>query len=258
MIFSLFGRLFSSAPLRVLVTTLVVVSQLCLPTATSFSTTWATRFRDRNFAASKHFYSNDYYGSAGDYAGGSEADEAWRILKVRLQRLRLDVLETELQRPPNPQLSACDFVQLLLQCILEYEDPLPEAGFRLLLRTATEDWKRTLYKSVGAPGHANEEVVASALGGAIARPDNQYALLVGEAEDYVISFPFEPLDYYDGTAWVECRLRDKQTNSLLVTTGWELRQNKEGAWMVAGLDWHDFRDRYRPGVGREEWMRLCQ
>ena len=30
------------------------------------------------------------------------------------------------------------------------------------------------------------------------------------------------LDFYDGTCWVECALRDKKDNSLLVMTGWQL------------------------------------
>lgn len=194
-----------------------------------------------------------YSNNANEDVGGE-----WNVLNERLQILRLDMLEKELQRPPNPRLSACDFVQDLLQCILDNEDPLPDAGFRLLLRTATDEWKGQLFKSVGAPAGASEEVVASALGEAIGRPDNQFALLVGEAEEYVPTFPFEPLDYFDGTAWVECRLRDKQDDSLLVSTGWELRRNQDKAWVVNGIVWHDFRDQYRPGVGQEEWMRVCR
>lgn len=191
----------------------------------------------------------------------------WQVLNQRLEQMRLDVLEQELQRPPNPQLSATEFVQRLLQCVWDNADPLPEAGFRLLLRTATDEWKAALYASVGAPATANQDVVASALGDAMGRPDNQYAILVGsggsnnDSDDtrmeYAPCFPTEPLDYFDGTAWVECHLRDKRDNSLLVSTGWQLKRNAEGAWMVAGIDWQDFRDQFRPGIGREEWMRIC-
>uniref|UniRef100_A0A7S3LF56 Uncharacterized protein n=1 Tax=Amphora coffeiformis TaxID=265554 RepID=A0A7S3LF56_9STRA len=187
----------------------------------------------------------------------SAFDGSMKILNERLQQLRLEVLEKEVERPPNARLSACDFVKELLRCILENEDPLPESGFRVLLRTATDEWRDAIYHSVGAPPNASEDVVASALGEAIGRPDNQYALLVGEAEEYFPTFPFEPLDYFDGTAWVECRLRDKKDDSLLVSTGWQLQRNSEGAWMVAGMDWQDFREKFRPGVGRQEWMRVC-
>lgn len=216
-------------------------------------------------------YNND----KGNYPN-SDQGGGWQVLNQRLHQIRLDVLEKELQMPPNPRLSAVEFVQQLLQHVLHNEDPLPESGFRLLLRTATDEWKRALYDSVGAPLTASEDVVASALGEAMGRPDNQYALLVGgQADDdddssdkhhhyqpaivqtYIPTFPSEPLDYYDGTAWVECRLRDPADNSLLVSTGWELRRNQEGAWMVARMDWQDFRDKFRPGVGREEWMRVC-
>ena len=194
-------------------------------------------------------------------------DASWEVLNQRLGKLRLDVLEKEVSRPPNAQLSACDFVQELLDGILHNEDPLPESGFRLLLRTATDEWKQALYQSVAAPPNAPEDVVASALGQAMARPGNQYALLVddepthGKDKDhpaYIATFPFEPLDYFDGTAWVECRLRDPTDGTLLVSTGWTLQRNEQGAWLVAGLDWQDFRDGFRPGVGRQEWMRICE
>jgi hypothetical protein len=90
------------------------------------------------------------------------------------------------------------------------------------------------------------------------RPDNQYAIVVGEAEDFVPTFPSDPLEYPDGTCWLECRFRSKEDNSLLVTTGWNLQKRKsDGAWLVDGIDWHDFRDEFAPGIGQEEWNRIC-
>ena len=212
------------------------------------------------------FYSND--GNDNDNNNANTDEQDWQLLNQRLQQMRLEVMEQELARPPHANLSATDFVQQLLACIWQHEDPTPEAGFRLLLRTATAEWKAALYSAVGAPLTANEDVVASALGQAMGRPDNQYAILVGVSDsntnddeqtvqEYIPTFPAEPLDYYDGTAWVECRLRDKRDNSLLVSTGWQLRRREDGAWMVAGIDWQDFRDKFRPGIGREEWMRIC-
>lgn len=229
------------------------------------------------------FYSNDDgyddTNNNNNNANPNAAADDWQLLHQRLQRMRLEVMEQELTtRPPQAHLSATDFVQQLLACIWQHEDPTPEAGFRVLLRTATVEWKTALYQAVGAPLTAAEDVVASALGQAMGRPDNQYAILVGVSDtasndndtddenddddqavqEYVPTFPAEPLDYYDGTAWVECRLRDKRDNSLLVSTGWQLRRrDTDGAWMVAGIDWQDFRDKFRPGIGREEWMRIC-
>lgn len=204
---------------------------------------------------------NDNHAGQEDSAASSSSAD-WQILKDRVWQCRAQGLEKEVQRytTQHPQVSACDFVQQLLQNMYHNEDPLPESGFRYLLRSATSEWKRALYNAVGAPSTAHEDVVASALGEAMGRPNNQYALLVGEAdEDYVLTFPGEPLDYYDGTAWVECRLRHQSNNSLLAILGFQLIQNpdNDGAWLVAGMDWQDFRDKFRPGIGREEWMRIC-
>ena len=35
------------------------------------------------------------------------------------------------------------------------------------------------------------------------------------------------------------------------------RREDDGAWLIDGIDWQDFRDDYRPGIGREEWERIC-
>jgi hypothetical protein len=55
---------------------------------------------------------------------------------------------------------------------------------------------------------------------------------------------------------VECRLRNKQTDFLLIVIGWSLQQSGD-KWLVDGMDWQDFREKYRPGIGREEWERIC-
>jgi len=180
-----------------------------------------------------------------------------QLLEERLNELRAHVMEEEFSRPPNPDLKPVDFIIELLRGLWNNSDPLPDSGFRLLLRASTRDWRRKLYESVGAPHDAKEEVVVSALGEAMGRPHNQFAILVGEAEHYVATFPTDPLDYSDGTAWVECRLRDHKDDSLLAVTGWQLKQREDGAWLVDAIDWQDFRDEFRPGIGREEWMRIC-
>jgi len=75
---------------------------------------------------------------------------------------------------------------------------------------------------------------------------------------YTTEFPWDTLDYYDGTAWLECRIRDLETDNLLVVLGWSMEQREsDGSWLIAGIDWQDFREKYRPGIGREEWERIC-
>ena len=33
--------------------------------------------------------------------------------------------------------------------------------------------------------------------------------------------------------------------------------NTDDCWLLDGIDWQDFRDEFRPGLGREEWERIC-
>ena len=180
-----------------------------------------------------------------------------QLLQERLTEIRRSVLEEEVRRPPNPNLTPQEFVAELLQALYNNGDPLPDSGFRSLLRSSTKSWRRELYRAVAAPQTADEEPVASALGEAMGRPHNQFAILVGEDELFEISFPTEPLDYGDGSCWLECTLRDAKNGQLLVVTGWSLLQRStDGSWLVDRIDWQDFREEFRPGIGREEWMRL--
>lgn len=68
---------------------------------------------------------------------------------------------------------------------------------------------------------------------------------------YEIEFSHDTLDYYDGTSWLECRLRDGKSDALLAVLGWSMKLREDG------IDWQDFRDEYRPGIGRDEWERIC-
>lgn len=186
------------------------------------------------------------------------------ILQERLDRLRIEIAQEELRRPPHPNFSAQQLIEEVLEALLNPYDPLPDAGFRTMLRTATHKWRRAICHSIGISSRnskmVREDLAASALGVAMERlpQKNQFAILVGEGDyEYILDFPMgNSLDYEDGTCWVECRLRDKETNKLLVITGWTLRQRDEdGAWLVDSIDWQDFRDEFRPGIGREEsWM----
>lgn len=235
--------------------------------------------------------SNLRYGS-NDHNNNNNNDAAfdWPVLQARLDEMRLQICEHEnFHQPPNANLDAYDFVSELLHGLWDHSNPLPDAGMRRLLRSSTPSWREQLYQSVGAPfPTANVDVVASALHEAMARPDNQFALLLEEtsthhqqhqttrtrsrsihhhdreqdAEEevaYRISFPHEALDYGDGTCWLECHLRSaNDDDKLLVSTGWELRRRaSDNAWLVHRIDWQDFRDAFRPGIGRQEWTRVC-
>lgn len=209
------------------------------------------------------------------------------VLKQRLHALHLEILEEELSRPPNANLGPIAVVKAVMEGLWNSYDPLPDSGFRLLLHSSTPKWRREILKSLGVPMERDDdndkkgrrkngiirknqkkrkqrtidyELVASALGSSMGRPHNQFAILVGEGEEeYVMDFSASEsqlLDFGDGTCWVECRLRDKTSDELLVLTGWDLVQRQEdGAWMVDWIYWQDFREEFRPGIGgRQEWL----
>ncbi|KAG7354158.1 hypothetical protein IV203_003514 [Nitzschia inconspicua] len=202
------------------------------------------------------------------------------ILQERLHKLHLEILEEELSRPPNANLEPIQVVKAIMEGLWNSYDPLPDSGFRLLLHSSTSKWRREILKSLGVPMEpklkrvntkrqqrqkqqprtVDYELVASALGSSMGRPNNQFAILVGEGdEEYVMDFSASEsqlLDFGDGTCWVECRLRDKTTDELLVLTGWDLIQREDdGAWMIDWIYWQDFREAFRPGIGgRQEWL----
>eukprot|EP00536_Pseudo-nitzschia_multiseries_P001571 jgi/Psemu1/181323/e_gw1.19.28.1 len=79
--------------------------------------------------------------------------------------------------------------------------------------------------------------------------------------------------------WIESRLRSPHDDQLLAVVGWSLQRRRiknteDGynimdtadvdanesllsCWLLDGIDWQDFRDDFRPGIGREEWERIC-
>jgi len=232
---------------------------------TTTTTTTDASAPSRHHHHHHHHHQLNYSNRDASYEGSRDSshfDEIEsNILRNRLQSLHVQALDKLACRPPHPALSPTQFVDVFLKCLWENSDPLPDSGFRLLLAASTKGWREQLYHSVGAPLSADEETVASALGEALGRPHNQFGILVGSEDgedcEYVATFPSDPLEYAeDGTAWVECQLRDATDDTLLATTGWQL-QKVNDAWLVDSITWQDFRDEYRPGIGREEWMRIC-
>jgi hypothetical protein len=178
--------------------------------------------------------------------------------KRRRDSIELKALKNQIMRPPNPFLGPTEFVTEILR---ELRLPVSRSsGVLTLLLSSTLKWRETLVHSVGAPVDAEDVDIAPSLEAALGRLNNQFGILVGSAdsEEFVITFPSEPLDYQDGTCWVECRLRGANDDQLLVATGWSLEQRpSDGAFLVHSIDWQDFREAYRPGIGREEWERIC-
>lgn len=278
----------------------------------------------------------------------NEVDKDQKLLNQRLSKLQAQLYETELSRPPNPSYSAHEFISELCKALKDPDDPLPNSGYRVLWRCSSKNWRGEITKRIGIPvssstlstsfvsstSHASnvsspssstklnnknnknnnkflpEDIITSALGTSLSRPQNQFAILVS-ADDVYQSYTLhlgDTLDYNDGTCWVDAQLRSVATppttstppsststlpnsnshdnngtnrtnkhginsnssnnnhpkrrmnehGKLLVKLGWSLvRREEDGAWIMDGLDWQDFREEFRPGIGREEWVRIC-
>jgi hypothetical protein len=134
-----------------------------------------------------------------------------------------------------------------------------EGGLRLL-RASSASWKNAIYKALAAPDTADEKVVAKRLTTAMRKPDQQFAILMmngsSASNNFVATFPSDPvINDDDGTAWIECRLRDNTVDQkLLVTMGISLVRNGD-EWLISALDWQDFRDEFYPGLSGREWLR---
>jgi hypothetical protein len=216
----------------------------------------------------------------------STLEESDELFLERFRRRRIAVasaIEVERSRRPPSNLvqfaNARDVVTSVLDGLRCPHVPVPYFGYEILYTTSTNRWQEVLRKSIGVPSNKmmmEEGLIFRALGTSIERPRNQFAILVrtdnmnqlivasddSDVESmngrYEIEFPQDTLDYYDGTAWLECRLRDGKSDALLAVLGWSMkRREDDGAWLIDGIDWQDFRDEYRPGIGREEWERIC-
>ncbi|KAL3906208.1 MAG: hypothetical protein SGILL_009362 [Bacillariaceae sp.] len=202
----------------------------------------------------------------------------------RRQQVQLQSRQWQWRQPPTALLDdPVDFISALLDA-LQRTSNHDGGGALVLLESSTDSWRKVLVTSVGVPNNTDDsktsisnEQVAPTLQAALERPDNQFAILMSrqaatasanESSTTPLSkstvmwhFPSDPLDFHDGTCWVESRLRetiDDTSDELLVAAGWSLeRRTSDGAWLLDGVDWQDFREDFRPGIGREEWERIC-
>ena len=158
--------------------------------------------------------------------------------------------------PSSAASSATDFVRNLLEGMANCEND----GAKMLLESSSASWRDAIFEAVGAPSTADPKIVAKALGDAMCKPNNQFAILVGKADpsyEYDLEFPSDPVEYNldEGRSFVEVRLRNKADSELLVTMGIQLQLSDDGKWLVSKLDWQDFRDEFYPGLSGREWLR---
>mmetsp|Transcript_11087 Transcript_11087/g.12843 ORF Transcript_11087/g.12843 Transcript_11087/m.12843 type:complete len:489 (-) Transcript_11087:51-1517(-) len=145
-----------------------------------------------------------------EHHSSSIVDMAIPILNNRLHQLRKQILENQIQKPPNPLLDPVQTISSILNELQQqpltnkatdshgnsshddydntrtknqnYMSFLPDSGYRTLIRASTNTWKSALRKSIGAPENVTEEQFVSALQTAMSRPNNQYQILVSDSD----------------------------------------------------------------------------
>lgn len=181
------------------------------------------------------------------HEGGALVDADLETLNNRLGAMRAETIwESQVNGPPNAGFSPVEFVSAVLSALRKPDEPLPDSGFRALLRSSSKRWRESIRKSVHAPAKATEDNIAQALSRAMgSRSDSPFGLLgsAAGADDCVVNFPTDVLDFEDGTAWLECIFhRCGMDNIPLLATMWSLVQREtDGAWLIDDIEFHDLR-----------------
>mmetsp|Transcript_19134 Transcript_19134/g.38698 ORF Transcript_19134/g.38698 Transcript_19134/m.38698 type:complete len:202 (+) Transcript_19134:107-712(+) len=145
-----------------------------------------------------------------------------------------------------------DAILTNLKALLEHLDG-PDGG-KKLYAASSPSWQAAIQAAVGAPETADVSLVTDALQQAMARPKNQFAILMGAAEPFEAVFPSDPVVNDATSVWVECQLREANGPELLVDMAISLKLC-DGGWKIDELQWQDFRDAYYPGLSGREWLR---
>lgn len=152
---------------------------------------------------------------------------------------------------PDPTLTPQEVIELTLRALRNNNEPQPHSGTALLRRFATAS-----FSFAGEPTQPRlppPELTSF-------MSSNQYNLLL-EPDCYSTwAFPSDTCCLDDDEAWQEVTFEcvgSRGENTLLAKLGWTLVRDSGGCWVTDEVSWHDFRDSFRPGIGQEEWPRIC-
>ena len=183
------------------------------------------------------------------------AKKADELGLLRPEALRSHELGTLWSGPkPDPNLSPQEVIELTLRALRNNNEPQPHSGTALLRRFSSDS-----FALAGEPHSESDHRLPP--------PDlttfmnsNQYNLLL--EPDYASRwmFPSDTCCLDDEEAWQEVTFEcvgSRGENTLLAKLGWSLVRDRGGCWVTDEITWHDFRDSFRPGIGQEEWPRIC-
>jgi len=179
------------------------------------------------------------------HEGGTTVDADLGQLQSRIDAMKAEIMwETQTRGPLNPELGPIGFVQAVLNALGHPDDPLPDSGFRTLIRSSSKKWREQTRQSVGAPPEASEDAIARTLSRAMSRPGCPYALMVDAVGVGVCSVagPFAVLDFEDGTAWVTCvftRCEGMNKMSMIVTKWSLVQRESDNSWLIDDILFND-------------------
>ena len=156
---------------------------------------------------------------------------------------------------PSAAYSPQEVIELTLSALQNNDDPKPHSGTALFRRFSSER-----FALAGEPRPDDDRRLSPPELTAFFR-SSQYGLLLEPACYSQWAFPSETCSFDDDEAWQEVVFESQAgrrgENTLLAKLGWSLVRDGGGCWVTDDISWHDFRDSYRPGLGQEEWPRIC-
>ena len=149
---------------------------------------------------------------------------------------------------PDPALTPSEVIALTLFALRHNDEPEPHTGAATLRRFSTPD-----FVLAGMPTAPWAPQALSAL---LTSPASQYNLLL---QDYELSLPSDTVFADERHCFQEVQIDALGGGPMLAKLGWELERSEapeqRGCWLTCSVAWQDFRDGFRPGIGREEWTR---
>jgi len=157
---------------------------------------------------------------------------------------------------PSTELSGSEAIELQL---LAMQGGDVDGGAELWMRFAHRRFALAAIEPWGAP----------ALARAVRDPASQYALLTDRR--LCVDFPSEAVERVTDAGlarvWHEVEMLLVPDGAIdgpfgmdgftAAKLGWECEWDATRGWLTRRISWHDFRPAFRPGIGQEEWPRVC-
>ena len=175
------------------------------------------------------------------------------LLRKRVSRVKEDSLVV-----PGVGLEPEQVISQTLKLLQHNDEPYCDAGVEVLLRLASDRFKLQLRWLVGSSQKAG------VLSSVFRNPDSQFHLLMCSYDHH---FPLDTYYIDDNRVFVDVQFdapeggggdgKGRKWHGMLAKLGFEMVRREDGVWLFDSIIWHDFRDGFRPGIGQEEWPRIC-